>query len=364
MESTGRRSNARRSLPIPTKRTSSAHRSLDSSPRKSSDSRDLATSRPNSYTGIAADSQRNEPATSSRSSIAKPPPSSTSKSSIGRPSSKPYSSRRTDSVVNQSLKLLPVPSSSQHRYGPSTSAATTSPTKAYGFLTPASAVSRSSAREGAIPTTPKGPRQGFKVDSNTTVPTQTPSKKAASPYLNTHIADPCIPGCLIHQLSPCGHKIMTSKPDPCASNCRRPLSQQATSSFANILQSTEAFVCAACVEFSVQTHREMKRALFREQMDRTELQMGAFLPGWREEQCEYWERVWENDVQAERAQFEKLGRKCHHIPGEPIRDGEAQMPPTYSSAPSPWPPSKRPLASRVDKKDGMAAPGASTLEKG
>lgn len=148
---------------------------------------------------------------------------------------------------------------------------------------------------------------------------------------------------------------MTAKPDPCASNCRRPLSQKAVSAFANLLQSTEAFVCATCVEVSVQSHREMKRVLFAEQMDRIELQMGGFPAAWREEQDEYWERVWENDVQAERAQFEKLGRKCHYIPGEPIQDGEARKATTVLSVASPWPPLKRPLASRADEKVSLTA---------
>lgn len=95
----------------------------------------------------------------------------------------------------------------------------------------------------------------------------------------------------------------------------------------------------------------MKQALFEERLGRTELQMGDFPVGWREAQNEYWQRVWENDAQAERLRFELLGRICLFIPGAPIHNGEVHDgegqdvgEPTVSA---PWPPSKRSLATRV-----------------
>lgn len=92
--------------------------------------------------------------------------------------------------------------------------------------------------------------------------------------------------------------------------------------------------------------------------------MGGFAPEWREEQSRYWERVWDNDVQAERAQFEKLGRKSLAIPGGPIQDGEAQGVAAASSAPSPWPPSKRPAASRSIQRDDLAVPDSRSVGRG
>lgn len=91
--------------------------------------------------------------------------------------------------------------------------------------------------------------------------------------------------------------------------------------------------------------------------------MGSFPPGWREEQSEYWDRVWENDVQAERAQFEKLGRKCGYISGEPIQEGEVREVGGVSSMPSPWPPLKRPVARRdAGKIDAIEPEGQSESE--
>lgn len=352
------KSNARRSLPIPTTRAPSSQQSFHSSTSTTLASH---TPGPSSLSGALKRSQRSGPAAGSESCAPKSSPksshsASSSRSNIGRPISTLHTGRHTQPVSNSTS--LPIPACTQPAHRVSASSTATSPTRVYGSFTPANAVGRSSTHGRESLATPKGPKPALKFSIR---PNQAPSKKATSPYLNQHVADPCIPGSLVHQLSPCGHKIISTSPDPCASNCRRPL-QEALSIFANIPQGTEPFICAACVEFSVRSHREMKRALFDSQMERTELQFGGFPVGWKDAQREYWERVWENDMSAERAQFEKLGRKSRAIPCESLQEGEAERPITYSGFPSPWPPARRPLASRTNQRGNT--PNDESIKKG
>lgn len=338
------KSNIRRSLPVPSTKALPTQKIHQVSQSTSSISRILHPSR---RTSSIAGAQHFD----SSSNIAKPVPFSShavtgSISSTEGSVSKPYAQRRKSPLTSSSIGKLSIAPRTQELCRPSTSLTATSPTTAYGFSTPAKTVSCRPAQVMEQISTPKGPRQYARAASQFNTPAQTPSKKATSPYANAHIADPCIPDCLVHQLSPCGHKIMTKKPVPCASNCRRPISQQHVSAFTNILQSPEAFVCAACVELHIQSHKDMKRTLYEERMERTEMQMGGFPDGWRQEQRNYWRKVWENDSQAERMRFEGLGRKCYYIPGEPIEDGEVEEAGTFISAPAPWPPMKRPSATR------------------
>lgn len=186
----------RRSLPLPTMRAPTTHRPHSGSPSSSSISQHLENSRPNSFNGIASRPRCSGQTTTPGSNIGRPPRSlnhsaANSKSGIGRLTSKTHTNQQAGSVAGSSIGLFPIP---PHRHELPTSSTATSPTTAYGFFTPANAATRSTANGRKI-ATPKGPQQCFEPGSGSTTPTQTPSKKAASPYLNTHVADPCIPGC-------------------------------------------------------------------------------------------------------------------------------------------------------------------------
>ncbi|KJX95092.1 hypothetical protein TI39_contig4134g00004 [Zymoseptoria brevis] len=226
--------------------------------------------------------------------------------------------------------------------------------KSYGLLTPPSSTSsRSSllyAKDG-----PSSPPYPVHTSSRSrplpaAVARRTTSAKATlkpptSPYMNMHITDPCIPGCLIHQLSPCGHKILTTKPEPCASNCK-----QRSSNTPSGTPTQDAFVCAACVELHIQVHREVKRDVYQHNLEQTEVQMGKFPPDWLEQQQEFWEKVWENDMLKEKESFERLGRSCIAIPGEPIEEGMGKIVNNESVATAvPWPPIKRPAKVRTSE---------------
>lgn len=357
------RSTARRSLPVPSTRTSSAQRSSHGSPSTRS-SRDLTVTKPS---GVQEAAQRSFPALGTKPKIPEPPSSPAQHAMNSRPGTGSICSRPSVRGPESASPSIAKPSNlprARHPNALPVASKITTPSTGYGSLTPVNALDRLSLRGRDDLATPKCPRQYHHRLSVSAAPVQTPSKKPLSPYQNTHCADPCIPGCLIHQMSPCGHKVMTTKPEPCASNCHRPLVQRAVSAFTNILQSTEAFVCAACVEIHVQSHKEMKAVLWGEQMDRTEVQMGGLPPDWREEQNNYWQRVWQNDIEAERRHFEKLGRKCCFIPGEPLRVGDAMEVVAFPSVASPWPPLKRPLAKRSTKRVDPVASVVTGLESG
>lgn len=165
--------------------------------------------------------------------------------------------------------------------------------------------------------TPKAPK---KESRSTEIPTiaaqaQRPNSPSKSPYLHAHIGDACIHGALVHELR-CGHKVMTRIPEQCKSNCRRPLPQY-IEKYANAKNESKAFICAGCVEEYVEKHRQAKRVMFLESVEKIKGQMGGIPEGWVECQLEYWERVWKNDSQKERTEFAKLGDLCACIPGEP-----------------------------------------------
>ncbi|KAF2161249.1 hypothetical protein M409DRAFT_28288 [Zasmidium cellare ATCC 36951] len=286
-----------------------------------------------------------------------PVPSHLALTTASRTSSKKH--QHTRSVASPSTKIAqaprpqPTPSSLKSKNPLSIEVTKRGPT---GLLTPTSPQSpKSSAPE--LFASPKAPRKEDQTAEVPKIVTQfkSPSSPTKSPYMHAHIGDPCIPGALVHQLS-CGHKIITRIPEQCKANCQRPL-PECMAKFANAKHESHMFVCGTCVEEHVEKHRQAKRALFLETFEKTKRHMGCIPEGWIESQMEYWERVWENDMHKEKAEFAKLGEVCTSIPGEP---GPVELPPknvvgkTTSMSSGPEKKSKKAIASPGTLRRGKA----------
>lgn len=162
-------------------------------------------------------------------------------------------------------------------------------------------------------------------------------------YIGPHI-DACTSGSLVHRLQPCGHQVITGTPETCASNCRREYNEK-TLRWATAVVTNECFVCAACVNIHVQEHRHAQLQNQKDRFARTEARMGHFRPEWLEKQMAYARRVLDNDVEKEKKEFEKLGRPCLMISGEPL-DTADETAIKLTAARMPWPPRQSPKGNR------------------
>lgn len=239
-----------------------------------------------------------------------------------------------------------------------------SPTKqVHGLITPASTISRRSSIYPA-PVVLPSPHKDARRDAQTKPSSSHPESLAKlttpprSPYMHVHIGDPCLEGSLIHHLT-CGHKVITQGPEACASNCQGLSAMpRAFPDLSPSKHSDEPFLCAACVEEHVQQHREAKSLFFAEHLRLTALRMGSLPQDWVQKQLDYWERVWTNDVEKEKAEFARLGRTCSYIDvGDPLsRRSMKPISPVSVRIPS-WPRRLRPR-SRISRSDLISSGGS------
>lgn len=115
--------------------------------------------------------------------------------------------------------------------------------------------------------------------------------------------------------------------------------------YANQKDESHAFVCTSCVEGHLEKHHQAKKAIFLESSEKMNVP-----EGWVERQLAYWERVWKNDIEKERAELKKLGEDCTCIPGEPIPIELAVEPKFGKSTGLPLPPTKKPKKLRTPSK--------------
>ncbi|KAK4631498.1 hypothetical protein CLAFUW4_03623 [Fulvia fulva] len=301
---------------------------------------------PRSVSRIPGKRQSTSPQKVSQAPISKPPPMQSAITAQSPPEARrlPEPSRR--SYLPASATDLPKPPqpATRNMKKPSRIATVNEARTrvSNGVLTPgsvhfrASSTSKSTATSGiATPQAPK--KQALKASGGESHALSSDSK---SLFMKGHVGEHCIHGALVHKLA-CGHKVITMKVEDCASNCVRPLLKH-LQQHANHA-SEEAFVCSACIEQHVQSHREAKRTLFEQTYKVTERKMIAFPDGWLEKQRAYWEKVWENDTVMERSAFALLGRKCAHFGDNVVG---TSMKKERSSTAVPFPAKRRLKASR------------------
>jgi hypothetical protein len=105
--------------------------------------------------------------------------------------------------------------------------------------------------------------------------------------------------------------MMTRHVESCGKNCK-----STGSAFANT-KTAAKFACAVCMSKYVQKHYSAQKSLFVSSLDKLEIALGGFRPGWKAERIARMERVWKNDAGEERKALEKLGRYCEVIPTDP-----------------------------------------------
>lgn len=215
-------------------------------------------------------------------------------------------------------------------------------------LTPTSAVSRLSTTPSRIKPRGLQTSQGTRFDytpggrrrADTKGPSSPSTSPSASPYMNAHVADACVVGCLVHHLSSCGHKIITAAPEACASNCRRQYEPQ-VSQLANPVTTEAAFLCAACIESHLEHQRQSTMTALASRYQMTAERMPDLSKEFVQKRIEYWSRVLTNDIDLERKELEKIGgRPSCLIPGEPLFDN-AEDGSVF------WPPRHKPKESRT-----------------
>ena len=210
---------------------------------------------------------------------------------------------------------------------------------------------------GRLTPSPKAPKQltqstatiSIGASNSPETPSPTLAGASPSPYMFPSIADPCIGNSLIHTLT-CGHKVITSRPEACASNCSRPLASH-LQSYANTTVTSDTFGCPACVEEHVQLHLHAKRAVLSEMMHFASQKLAKLPEDYVKTKFRRGEAEWELEAHWERKELLEVGRECGHV---------AEGDPNYQaffvgrgprSVAVPWPRKRMPLMSR--KRAGM-----------
>lgn len=156
-------------------------------------------------------------------------------------------------------------------------------------------------------------------DSNATLASSISSTEP-SRYNGPQLVEPCVSNALLHVLEPCGHRVMTRHVESCGKNCK-----STDAAFANT-KTAAKFACAVCISKYVHEHYSAQKSLFASSLDKLEIALGGFRPGWKAERIARMERVWKNNAVEERKALEKLGRYCEVIPTDP--DEEVLVVPT------------------------------------
>lgn len=125
-------------------------------------------------------------------------------------------------------------------------------------------------------------------------------------YVTFHLGEPCTVGALDHLLT-CGHKIMTTHPENCASNCNQQDPQHT-----NPRSLDQAFTCMACIVEQIKKEHAEKVLSFCAALEAVAGTIGkADAANWMKEKVTIMEIAWrdlELDQMREKA---ATGRSCH-----------------------------------------------------
>lgn len=187
-----------------------------------------------------------------------------------------------------------IPRSPSPRHGAPAAAAkkvTTMPAVGMAFTQPSGSAKQVSSRSGsAAQKKPTMDRSASNEHPN---------------YMTFHMGDPCTLGALDHALT-CGHKILTSRPEDCASNCQQPPNH------ANPRSIDQPFVCLACIIEQIKKDREHKVHAFVDTMRQVAAVIEKEDPAqWISEKVAVMEIAW-REVEIEQVKTQTAeGRFCH-----------------------------------------------------
>ena len=159
------------------------------------------------------------------------------------------------------------------------------------------------------PETPKKPHASRVNSSNTQViKPANPASKDPSPYISAHLGEPCTLKSLDHLLD-CDHKIITTQPESCASNCR--ISNSAHSNPRSLDQS---FACLACIVAEQQAKHAERVSSFKEELEHVAKATKKPDPqGWIVAKVGLMAQAWRDLENEEMIAAAKEGRFCYPV---------------------------------------------------
>ena len=171
---------------------------------------------------------------------------------------------------------------------------------------PAEEPSSKRALKGASPATPTPSA----IKSLELVP------KESSPYVAAHLGEPCTVNALDHLLT-CGHKIITTAPEPCATKC-----QISPSKHPNPRSLEQPFICLTCILNTQQTKHAERVTSFKQELQQVAKTTKKAEPEkWIEMKVGFMEKAW-RDVEMEEMREEvREGRFAYPVCVEPGEEG-------------------------------------------
>lgn len=140
--------------------------------------------------------------------------------------------------------------------------------------------------------------------------------KEGSPYIATHLGDPCTSQALDHVLE-CGHKVITTNPELCASNCKGSFSAHA-----NPKGLDQAFACLACIVRAQQAKNAAKVQSFKEELEQVAISTNKPNPEqWIEAKVGFMQQAWKDLESEEMVAEAKASRYCYPVYVEPEIEG-------------------------------------------
>lgn len=133
-----------------------------------------------------------------------------------------------------------------------------------------------------------------------------------TPYSNPHFGDPCTTNALDHLLK-CGHKVMTTKPETCASNC---MANHAV--YANTRDLDQPFACLVCIASTQRSKHVARVAAFTRGLEQEAEVPGILRPqNWIQSELDVVEPMWHQIGQDEMLAKAGAGRFCHAVYFDP-----------------------------------------------
>lgn len=157
-------------------------------------------------------------------------------------------------------------------------------------------------------TKPKATRIDSALSHTSVTKPSEPELEQESPYVGPHIGDPCTANALDHLLE-CSHRVITMRPEDCATNCHRDYS-----AYPNARNLDQPFACLVCLATVQQAKHAWRVKSFEEEL--TEVAKAMMKPRrqqWIKEKIAIMEPAWrdlETDVVTAQSW---AGRLCHPL---------------------------------------------------